>query len=47
MVNGGDRGAGLWLMGFIYIYKIIMKPLVFALNGAGRGLWEGELVEAI
>jgi hypothetical protein len=21
-VNGGDEGEGIWLMGFIYIYKI-------------------------
>jgi hypothetical protein len=21
-LNGGDEGEGIWLMGFIYIYKI-------------------------
>jgi hypothetical protein len=21
-VNGGDKGEGIWLMGFIYIYEI-------------------------
>jgi hypothetical protein len=22
-VNGGDEGEGIWLMGFIYVYKIV------------------------
>jgi hypothetical protein len=22
MVNGGDEGEGIWLMGFIYLYEI-------------------------
>jgi hypothetical protein len=39
-VNGGDEGEGMQLMGFIYIYiyKIMMKPLALALRGAGREL---------
>jgi hypothetical protein len=35
-VNGGDEGEGIWLMDFIYLYKI--KQSGIALSGEGREL---------
>jgi hypothetical protein len=39
VVNGGDEGEGIWLMGFI--------PLAIALSGVGRGVVVGEMVGTI
>jgi hypothetical protein len=35
-VNGRHEGEGTWLMGFIYMYEIVMKPLAIALSGEKR-----------
>jgi hypothetical protein len=37
-VNRGDEDEGIWLMGFIHIYKI--EPLAISVSGAGKALWE-------
>jgi hypothetical protein len=40
-MNEGDKGEGIWVMDFIYLYEIEQrkkKPLAIALSGAGRRL---------
>jgi hypothetical protein len=46
-VNGRDEGEVIWLLGFIYIYKIrVMKPCnCFKWGGEGVGVgrrWWGQ-----
>jgi hypothetical protein len=40
MVNGGDEGEGIWLMGFIYIYETSYN--YFKCGGLGMGGGDGR-----